>query len=273
MNNTIKRTISGAGFVAIIMAALLLNKFIFAALMVFVETVMMLEFYRMTIGRKHILSQILAIASGLLLFALVFLNQSFGLSLKYLTLSLLPLMALMIAFIYKGKEEFLNSAYIYTSVLYIAVPLAVFNLIVFDASGFNGLLLLSFFIIIWASDVGAFIFGITLGKNGKKLLPAVSPKKSWVGFWGGIFSSLLASIILKFTGLLDFSLIYCIFLSIVMAVTGVFGDLFESQWKRCFDLKDSGCLIPGHGGLLDRFDSSLMAIPAGYLFLLIFNLI
>lgn len=273
MNNTIKRTISGAGFVAIIMAALLLNKFIFAALMVFVETVMMLEFYRMTIGRRHIVSQVLAITTGLFLFALVFLNRSLELPLKYLALSLLPLIALMIVFIYKGKEDFLDSAYIYTGILYIALPLAIFNLTVFDASGFNGLLLLSFFIIIWASDVGAFIFGITFGKNGKKLLPAVSPKKSWIGFWGGIFSSLLAAIILKFTGLLDFSLIHCIFLSIVMAVTGVFGDLFESQWKRCFDFKDSGRLIPGHGGLLDRFDSSLMAIPVAYLFLLVLNLI
>lgn len=273
MNNTIKRTISGAGFAALMIASLLLNKFLFASLMVFIETVMMLEFYRMTIGRKHIFTQILAIISGLLFFVFVFLNRAYGMPLRYMAFLILPMLALMVSFIYKSKEEFRDFSYIFTGILYIALPLSLFNLTVFNDSGFNGLLLLSFFIIIWSSDVGAYIFGISFGKNGKKLLPQVSPKKSWAGFWGGLFSSLLASAVLKFTGLLDFPLLYCIFLGAIMTVAGVYGDLFESQWKRCYDLKDSGRIIPGHGGLLDRFDSSLMAIPAGFLYLLAFNLI
>ena len=273
MTNTIKRTVSGVGFVAVIVVSLLFSKFLFAALMMFIEVVMMAEFYRMTVGKQFILSQILTVFSALVLFILVFLIKAYSLPLKYLAISMLPIFVVMANSLYtKDKSEFWKHSHIYSGLLYIAIPVSLLNVIVFHNGQFNGLMLLSLFIIIWASDVGAFVFGITMGKNGKKLFPQVSPNKSWAGFFGGMLSSVLAAVILNLVGWLDFSIIYCIGMALVMDIAGVYGDLYESQWKRCFDIKDSGNIIPGHGGLLDRFDSSLMAIRASLIYMIILNL-
>ena len=273
MNNTVIRTISGIGFVALIVASLLIDKFIFAGLIIVIETLMMLEFYSMTMGRKFMLAQVLAIIAGVVLFILFFLICAYGLPLKYISLTVLPASIVMIDSLYvKDKEEFWKFSFIYTGILYISIPLALSNYIVFNHSYFNGLMLLCFFIIIWSSDVGAYVFGVSFGKNGKKLFPSISPKKSWAGFWGGLLCSVLTAIVLGYMGFIDIPLIHCIFMAVIMDIAGVYGDLFESQWKRSFDIKDSGSIIPGHGGLLDRFDSSLMAIPAGVLYLVVFNL-
>ena len=273
MNNTVVRTISGIGFVAIIVASLLLNKFVFAALMIFIEVVMMIEFFRMTMGKKYFLSQALAVVAGVVLFALFFLICAYDIPLKYMALAIITISIIMVESLYvKDKDDFWKFSFIYTGTLYISIPLALSNFLVFDNTVFNGLPMLCFFIIIWATDVGGYVFGLTFGKNGKKLFPEISPKKSWAGFWGGMICATAAAAILKYIGLLDFPMVHCIFMAIVMDVAGVYGDLFESQWKRCFDIKDSGKIIPGHGGMLDRFDSSLIAIPTGVLYLIVFNL-
>ncbi len=145
---------------------------------------------------------------------------------------------------------------------------------VFKGGEYSGLLLLAFFIIIWCSDVGAYVFGMALGqKYGKKLCPEISPKKSWIGAIGGFVMALVGAIVLQLTGILTFPIYHSLILAAVMNVAGVFGDLFESQWKRFYEVKDSGNIIPGHGGMLDRFDSTLLALPAGVLYLVLFNLI
>jgi phosphatidate cytidylyltransferase len=129
-------------------------------------------------------------------------------------------------------------------------------------------------VIIWGSDVGAYLFGITLGqKYGKKLFPSISPKKSWIGFWGGLFMAVALAVGLHYLGLLPFELRHCIVMSVLLNVTGVYGDLIESQWKRHYEVKDSGNIIPGHGGLLDRFDSALIAIPIGIIYLVLWNVL
>ncbi|MBR1433655.1 MAG: phosphatidate cytidylyltransferase, partial [Bacteroidales bacterium] len=210
-----------------------------------------------------------------ILFVLVFMVAAFGVKVDYVGLALVPIIIVMIFSLYsKDKTEFWKFSHMYTGFLYIAVPLALSNFIAFKHGEFSGTLLLSFFIIIWASDVGAFVFGSAFGqKYGKKLFPEISPKKSWIGFWGGMLCAVLASCILKLTGMFEFPMVHAIILAIVMDIAGVYGDLFESQWKRSFDLKDSGNIIPGHGGMLDRFDSTLMAFPVGVLYMVLFNLI
>ena len=118
------------------------------------------------------------------------------------------------------------------------------------------------------------VFGMSLGQRfGKKLFPEISPKKSWIGAIGGCFTAVLAALILKWTGMIGFPTVHCIVLALIMDVAGVYGDLFESQWKRCHDIKDSGNIIPGHGGFLDRFDSTLMAFPAGAVYLVLAGLL
>ena len=275
MNNTVKRSISGVGFIAAMLLGLLVNKYLFAVLFLFIMIVMMIEFYRMTMGDKYKWSRATAIFAGVILFVLVFMVAAFGVKVDYVGLALVPIIIVMIFSLYsKDKTEFWKFSHMYTGFLYIAVPLALSNFIAFKHGEFSGTLLLSFFIIIWASDVGAFVFGSAFGqKYGKKLFPEISPKKSWIGFWGGMLCAVLASCILKLTGMFEFPMVHAIILAIVMDIAGVYGDLFESQWKRSFDLKDSGDIIPGHGGMLDRFDSTLMAFPVGVLYMVLFNLI
>lgn len=263
------------GFIAVMIAGLLINKFIFAGLVIFIMSVMMSEFYTITMGGSYRFSRFLAILSGVFFYFLMFLRHAYDLDTDYISLAVLPLILVMINSLYvKDKSEFGKFSNLYTGILYIAIPLALVNIIAFRGGEFDGLLLLSFFVIIWCSDVGAFLLGITLGqKFGGKLCPAISPKKSWVGFWGGMLFAVIASVCLWSAGIISFPLIHCIILAVIMDVAGVYGDLFESQWKRYYDVKDSGRILPGHGGLLDRFDSALMAIPVGSMYLSVLNLI
>ncbi|MFA6593133.1 MAG: phosphatidate cytidylyltransferase [Bacteroidales bacterium] len=275
MTNVTLRTISGVGFIAVMLACLLLNKFLFAALIIFIMIGMMAEFYKFTMGDSYEFSRILAIVAGVVLFCLIFLAEVYAIPFAFVSLALLPVFIVMINSLYvRDKTDFGKFSNIYTGLLYIAIPLALSNLIAIQDGELNGMLLVCFFIIIWCSDVGAFVAGITLGqKYGKKLFPSISPKKSWMGFWGGLATAILASVVLNLTGMLEIPIIHSIVLAIVMDVAGVYGDLFESQWKRYYNVKDSGNLIPGHGGLLDRFDSTLFAVPVGAIYMVIMNLL
>ena len=276
MNNFIKRALSGVVFVGVMLAALLLNKYIFGAVMALSLVVMMKEFLKMTCGKDYWFSQILSILAGTTLFVLVYLYRGFNFPGRLVILAFIPVFLLMVNSLYvKDKTRFDKFSNLYTAVLYIAVPWSRLNFAVFDGCGaFNGVLLLSFFVIIWGSDVGAYIFGITLGQRyGKKLFPSISPKKSWIGFWGGMAMAIALAVGLHYLGMLPFDLPHCIAMSVLLNVTGVYGDLIESQWKRHYEVKDSGNIIPGHGGLLDRFDSALIAIPIGIIYLVVWNVL
>ena len=230
----------------------------------------------MTCGSSYRYSQMLSILSGATLFILTYLFKGFGVPGRFVILAFVPVFILMINSLYvKDKTCFDKFSNLYAVLIYIAVPWSVLNFAVFNAAGeFNGLLLLSFFCIIWGTDVGAYMFGITLGqKYGKKLFPSISPKKSWIGFWGGLFVAILVAVALHYVGIFRFDLIHCIFMGALLCVAGVYGDLIESQWKRHYNVKDSGNLIPGHGGLLDRFDSALIAIPIGIIYLVMLNVL
>ena len=276
MNNFIKRALSGVVFVGVMLAALRLNKYIFGAVMALSLVVMMKEFLKMTCGKDYWFSQILSILAGTTLFVLVYLYRGFNFPGRLVILAFIPVFLLMVNSLYvKDKTRFDKFSNLYTAVLYIAVPWSLLNFAVFDGCGaFNGVLLLSFFVIIWGSDVGAYIFGITLGQRyGKKLFPSISPKKSWIGFWGGMAMAIALAVGLQYLGMLPFDLPHCIAMSVLLNVTGVYGDLIESQWKRHYEVKDSGNIIPGHGGLLDRFDSALIAIPIGIIYLVVWNVL
>ena len=276
MNNFIKRTISAAGFGVIMLAALLTNKYVFGVVMLGSLIVMMHEFLHMTCGKNYWISQILSILAGATLFALTFLYKGFNVPGRFVILAFIPVFILMINSLYvKDKSRFDKFSNLYTALMYIAVPWSLLNFAVFNCDGeFNGIMLLCFFAIIWGTDVGAYLFGITLGQRyGKKLFPSISPKKSWIGFWGGMFTAVLVAVILHYTGIFSFDLLHCVIMAILLCITGVYGDLIESQWKRHYEVKDSGNIIPGHGGLLDRFDSALIAIPIGIIYLVMINVL
>ena len=281
MNNFIKRTISGAGFAAVMLAAFLTNKFVFGAVMLFSLIIMMREFLIMTCGKDYRYSQILSIFAGATLFTLTYLYVGFNIPGHLVILAFVPVFILMINSLYvKDKSRFDKFANLYTAIVYIAIPWSLLNFAAFGPDGaFNGKLILCFFCIIWGSDVGAYVFGMALGqKYGKKLFPSISPKKSWIGFWGGMLTAVGVAIALYYLGFFPlnqgkplFDLIHCICIAVLLDVAGVYGDLIESQWKRHYNVKDSGNMIPGHGGLLDRFDSALIAIPIGIIYLVALN--
>lgn len=275
MNNLTLRTVTGTGFVIVMLACLLLSKFLFAGLFLFVISTMMAEFYRMTMGESYKGLRILAIVSGCTAFILVFCHCAFNISVKYISLALVPLLALMIMSLYvKDKTEYGKFSNVLAGLLYVTVPLSISNFIVFRDGEFNAVTVLCFFIIIWCSDIGAYLIGSAFGqKYGKKLFPSVSPNKSWIGFWGGLLFAIISACVMFWTGVFNFAIYHCIILATIMNVAGVYGDLFESQWKRYCGVKDSGNIIPGHGGMLDRFDSAVFAIPAGAIYLALTNLL
>ena len=276
MKNVTVRAISGVVFVVLMVSCLIFNKFLFAGMVMVIMSLMLMEFYRITMGDSYKFPRFLAILAGIIFFMIMFLCTCYRLPFRYVALAMVPVFIVMINSLYvKDKEEYGKFSNIYTGLLYIAMPLALSNLIAFDKAGnFSGQLLLCFFIIIWCSDVGAFTFGISLGKVfPKKLFPSVSPKKTWIGFFGGVISSVLSAVAMYYLGLLRFPLVHSMILAAIMSVAGVYGDLFESQWKRVYGVKDSGSIIPGHGGMLDRFDSTLMAMPFGAIYLSIFDLL
>ena len=153
--------------------------------------------------------------------------------------------------------------------MYIALPFALTNLIVFTPDGgFNGRVLLAVMIIIWSSDVGAYLSGMTFGqRHGHKLFPSISPKKSWEGYFGGLFLSLAAGWCVGYFSMVDYPWYHCLILALLVNISSTIGDLVESQLKRNFGVKDAGRIMPGHGGLLDRFDGALLAFPVSVLYI------
>lgn len=276
MKNLILRTLSGILVIGAVVASLLLGKFFFAALMIVLTLCIMAEFFRMTMGTEYRFSQYLAMFAAVTLFALTFLYTGFRLPGRLVMLAFIPIFVIMVNSLYvRDKTDFGKFAFVYTALLYIAIPMTLTNFAVFKFNGqYDGTLLLCFFGIIWASDVGAYLLGITLGqKYGKKLFPEISPKKSWIGFWGGFVLAIGVAVALHYAGFFNYPLHHCIIMAAVMNVAGVYGDLVESQWKRHYAIKDSGTAIPGHGGIWDRFDSALMALPAGVIYLVVLNIL
>ena len=276
MNSTVKRSIFGVLFLAVMLGGLLFYETLYVILFAFITGVMLYEFYKMTMGNSWKDLQAAAIAIGVAFFLLA--NEDFfcGHKAWRVGFAILCVLALMVkSILRKDHTDFLKTGFLYAGLVYIALPLALSNAVVCRNGEFSGLLMVAFFCIIWASDVGAYCFGMLLGQKSwsKKMCPHISPKKSWAGFWGGLATALLTGAILYWTGMWKFPIWHCLIVSALMNVMGVLGDLFESLWKRAAGVKDSGNIIPGHGGLMDRFDSALFAIPTGYIYLLLFHLV
>lgn len=258
-----------------IMVGALLCRWTYPVLMLFILVVMMQEFHKLTIGgRRHLWARILTVISGVAIFLTVYLWKAYGTSQSYILISILPVLLAMAGSLFeRDKSDYATVSNAYTSFVYVAIPLTIVNFLVYSTGEYSGIMLLGFFGIIWGADVGGYCLGCTLGKNGKKLWPEISPKKSWWGFAGGMIASVAIAVGLHFANVFEFNLFHCIVLAVLMNISGVFGDLVESVWKRHYGVKDSGKIMPGHGGLLDRFDSTLFAIPVGTIYLLCLDLI
>lgn len=270
MRNLLIRTASGIVFLAIFLTALLWHPLAYCAIFTAVVAIMMTEYNRITLGGKEKAAGVISVLTGITTFILFFATTHYKLNPALLLT--IPVMVSVIFFCIlfcKNKEAYGKAVYSIAAVPYIALPFAVTNLVVIDGQGgFNGLVLLAIMIVIWVSDVGAYLAGITLGRKfTRKLFPSVSPNKSWAGYFGGLFFALVAGYVIGITGMTDIPTLYWLPLALIINITSTLGDLVESQLKRNFGVKDSGKIMPGHGGLLDRFDGALAAFPAAVLYI------
>ena len=195
---------------------------------------------------------------------------------------LVSIIYLMVAELYLKQEDPIGDwAYTMFSQLYIALPFSLLNVLAFRSSGYDiqytYLAPLAVFVFLWINDTGAYLCGSLLGKH--KLFPRISPGKSWEGsIGGGILVIAIAVLVWYLTekyGINDIGLNAYEWagLGLTIVVFGTWGDLIESLFKRTLGIKDSGNILPGHGGMLDRFDSSLMAIPAAVIYLFTLTLL
>jgi len=283
---TFVRSITGIVFITIMVGSMFLSPVAFGAVMTTAIIFMMAEYMMIAVDVKLSLVKILTIIAGIMLYILLFLYKAYGIDVKWFYLLTIPSASIFVSMLcYRGDsnsdgaatdpEVYNRYPYLLTSLIYIALPFSMTSLILFDSDlNYRPLILLSLFIILWTSDVGAYTFGMLFGqKNGHKLCPSISPKKSWEGFFGGIFCGLVAGIVVWILSLTGFSLIHNIIIALIISLAGAAGDLVESQFKRNFGAKDSGKLMPGHGGLLDRFDAALISFPLAITYIKIFSLI
>lgn len=277
-SNFLQRAITGVIFVAVLVGCILGGPISFTILFALISALTINEFGNIVNRMEHTrMNKPISILAGLFLF-LCFgyigvvpgANEIF---IPYLFL----ILYLFISELYKKQPNPLNNwAYAMMSQIYIALSFALLNVLAYHSSAtesvsqYNPILPLSIFIFNWVNDTGAYCTGMLFGKH--RLFERISPKKSWEGSIGGAVFSIIAAIVMAhfFTFL---STGVWIGLGLTVVVFGTWGDLTESLMKRTLGIKDSGNILPGHGGMLDRFDSALMAVPAAVVYLYLVGLI
>ena len=289
MKNFIIRTITGIIFVAAIVASFLRPE---AMVLLFsiITGLTIWEFTGLVNEREHVtVNRFICTVAGVYFFyAMTYfcsdLYAGVAKSVVFIPY-LVTVVYLLIAELYLRQDDPIQDwAYTMLSQMYIALPFSLLNVLAFTANSsgmvaFNTLLPLSVFIFLWVNDTGAYCVGSLLGRH--KLFPRISPGKSWEGSIGGALFVLAVAYLIGwldnmeiadadhaspiFAGMLSIS--EWLGLGLVVVIFGTWGDLVESLFKRTLGIKDSGSILPGHGGMLDRFDSSLLAIPAAVVYL------
>lgn len=273
MNNFVTRTISSIVFAAILVFCIIWDDVTFVVLFSFVLFKGLKEFYKISFGTQFKQQQVLCIGVGVTAFLAISCHLFFGLALVWVFVPVLLFLLIPIYGLFAlSIEDVKETGMLYYGLLYVALPVCLFPFLIIRNDGvydYNAWVLLSLFILIWVSDIGAYCLGTLFGQkpNSKKLARSISPKKSWWGFWSGIGFAAAAALGLHFLGWLPFELGHCLVIGVLVSIGGVCGDLIESMWKRCYGVKDSGNLIPGHGGILDRFDSSFVALPLALVYI------
>jgi phosphatidate cytidylyltransferase len=260
------RAITAFFFTLVMLGSVFLGADVFTVFYLLLSLAGLYEFYKLvnTAGIKP--NKGLGLASGFFLFGYIAAFPFFPFNGKYLLLAIPIAFLVFILELYrKEKNPFTNIGYTFLGLVFVVVPFGFFYSLGFLVNlDYNYHVPLSFMLMLWASDTGAYLFGRKLGKT--KLFERHSPKKTWEGFGGGIFMSVLVAVIVSFL-FKEIALPVWIGMAVIIVSLGTLGDLVESMLKRSLDVKDSGTILPGHGGLLDRFDGLLIAAPMVYVYL------
>ena len=271
----LKRTITGIVFVAILLSAIIIHPGTFFILFLLLTFLGLYEFYKMAEKTEVHVQKKAGILIGLLVYSSLSSYYLFDfVQLKHLSLCLILPFLLFITELYRRSTmPIFNIGVSLMGIVYVAIPFALLSyLVVFDKSAMTGIynpnILLGYLFLIWTSDTCAYLAGRSFGK--RKLFNRISPKKTWEGAAGGFILSLILAYVLSiyFTSL---TVQNWLIIAAIVVITGIFGDLTESMFKRSVGIKDSGVLLPGHGGILDRFDAVFISAPCIWVYLSIIN--
>ena len=272
MNNFLQRALTGILFVVAVLGGIWWHEYTYLFIFAVISFLGILEIKGLVkAGGVHIQTG-WAIAIGLYAYIVSFFVIADSISIYWMFL-LAPIIAgVFITELYrKSDTPVINIACTFFAPLYVALPFSFLHILAFYNGEYSSSLLFAFLILIWGNDTGAYLIGSTLGRH--RLFERISPKKSWEGAIGGFIITLLIAFVLSKI-IANFTLINWLFIGGITSIMGVFGDLTESLIKRSVNKKDSGTLLPGHGGILDRFDAVIFAAPmvCGYLiFIKLFN--
>lgn len=280
MNNFFRRTLTGAYIVIFVLGGYWLHpvSFFIAGLIMLVGS--QYEYYKI-IGNSGTRPQTVSgIITGITAYVLATLSAAGKIPLKSLLIVIPMLTVIMIIELYRKQDKPFDSlSHTFFPLIYTVIPFSLFPFSAYNHQGlatliphgeyiFSPGIVVGFFLLIWANDTGAYLIGVTLGK--KRLFERISPKKSWEGFIGGVILAAAVSWLLSgWLGVV--SPVKWIIISLIVSITGTLGDLVESMLKRSAGIKDSGNIMPGHGGFLDRFDSAVMSFPLVFLFISFFG--
>jgi phosphatidate cytidylyltransferase len=277
MNETIKRSISGVVYIVLLLFSILRPESFFILFGVFL-LIATIEFCNLLNIQKtipfalafttYVLFYEISIATDGYLHVLRF-NKTFDLIVLFSTLFV---SIKCIHFLFDNKIVKIDSFSKYTYLIgYIILPFAIMTKIPFGKDGYNPKILISIFILIWTNDSFAYIVGKSIGKT--KLFARISPKKTIEGFVGGVLFAVIASYLVSkyYIEIAEGKTFIWIIIALIVGVFGTIGDLIESKFKRIAGVKDSGKIMPGHGGVLDRLDSVIFVAPIIFLFYQILN--
>jgi len=274
VNNLAQRFATGIPGAFIMISAILWSETSFLLLLVLMIVLCLIEFYKLCKGDGIEPQIFLGLTLGVIPFLAPLLHSAFEIPLNLLPLILIIPSLIFIRELYThSAKPFSNIAFTLLGVIYICAPLFMFYLFAFqsgtgDGTEYNGGNILGFFIILWVTDSGAYFAGRYLGKH--KFFERISPKKTWEGFFGGAALGILAAFIVS-KYVTSFSTFDWLITAGIIVITGALGDLVESLFKRSLNIKDSGNLLPGHGGVLDRFDGLFIAAPFVFVYHLLFS--
>lgn len=275
MEGLLRRGATAVIFVLIMMAGLFGGRYSFAVLFSIIAGVCLWEYLSIVLVKddfRHRVRKTIGIFMGVLpvvLSALANLEVIKDTETFVLLTTLLFMPFIFMAFVFelftRSEKPFNNIAYIILGIVYIGVPFALLDFVAFDGEKFHAKVVFGLLLLTWVNDTGAYMVGSLIGKT--PLLARVSPKKTWEGTIGGMAITLLAGIALYYS-INELSPLDWICLSLIVAIFASLGDLVESMLKRSAHIKDSGTLLPGHGGLLDRFDGFIFCLPFAAAYLL-----
>jgi len=272
------RAITGFFFIIVMLASVNLGDYVFGAFYLLLCMLCLHEFFGLNIksgiapNRVPGFVTVALIFAGFTLIDLSRVNQLPGIDGRHWGNTLLFLLPISFSAIFIRElfrishSPFTNIAYTLAGIVFICVPFTFFHGLAYIQTGVdhNLHIPLGFLLMLWANDTGAYLVGRSLGRH--KLFERHSPKKTWEGFFGGVIISAVVGYVLSLY-FKDLAAIHWIVMAVIISFFGTLGDLIESMFKRSINIKDSGGILPGHGGLLDRFDGFLLAAPIVYTYL------